>query len=141
MFKLLSVVMFPLLKNDKKFAFWGEYDKGYYGKFKLPSSSFINSGRDVRNYESIHKLTTVIVQLLALENLLVYIEAPVSFKMESPISYLLNSFIKSCTLNILPSQSSFQDASFQNSDQYSSHGLLCCRSFLRMAQQKNFTHC
>ena len=25
--------MFPLLKNAKKSAFWGEYDKGYYGNF------------------------------------------------------------------------------------------------------------
>ena len=31
MFKLLAVVMFPQLKNDKKSAFWGEYDKGYFG--------------------------------------------------------------------------------------------------------------
>ena len=27
----MAVVMFPLLKNSKKSAFWGEYDKGYYG--------------------------------------------------------------------------------------------------------------
>ena len=27
--------MFPLLKNDKKSAFWREYDKGYYGNYDL----------------------------------------------------------------------------------------------------------
>ena len=37
----------PLLKNAKKSAFWGEYDKGYYGNYdvlkkkKLSEMSFV----------------------------------------------------------------------------------------------------
>ena len=31
MVKTIGRCHVPLLKNAKKFAFWGEYDKGYYG--------------------------------------------------------------------------------------------------------------
>ena len=35
MVQLLAVVMLPLLKNVKTFAFMGKYDKEYYGCFLL----------------------------------------------------------------------------------------------------------